>query len=97
MVKSFRLMGFNSVVTSSDAVKYEKYYGWGSQAGHYSPPGYMPYDEPTARVMYDKNYEGYFAKNVLSPGVRTFQVADEPGHLTDPGLVRHGVQPEPAG
>lgn len=83
MVKSFRLMGFNSVETSADAEAYEKYYGWHSQGGHYSPPGLMPFDEEKSRAGYQEHYRNYFAKGgkgeKTSPGMRIFQLADEPG------------------
>ncbi len=82
MVKSFRLMGFNSVVTSEDAAKYETLYGWHSQAGQYGPPGFMPYDEDQARGQFNAYYEKFFGDGKgqgATPGMRIFQLADEPG------------------
>ncbi len=82
MVKSFRLMGFNSVVTSEDAALYEELYGWHSQGGHYGPPGFMPFDEALARSQFDGFYSNYFATGKgagSSAGMRIFQLADEPG------------------
>ncbi len=85
MVKSFRLMGLNSVETSADAGKYETLYGWHSQGGHYGPPGFMPYDEAAARAQFETYYSNYFAAGKgagSAPGMRIFQLADEPGEET---------------
>ena len=82
MVKSFRLMGFNSVVTSEDAAKYETLYGWHSQSGQYGPPGFLPYDDGVARAQFDAYYKDFFATGKgrgSAPGMRIFQLADEPG------------------
>ncbi|MHB0935578.1 MAG: HEAT repeat domain-containing protein [Armatimonadota bacterium] len=106
MVKTFRLLGFNSVVTSEDAVKYETLYGWGSQGGQYGPPGFMPYDEDASREKYDTWYRDFFTTGKgkgTAPGLRIFQLADEPGEAKlDPAagasgfrawLAAQGVQP----
>ena len=82
MVKSFRLMGLNSVVTSEDAAKYETIYGWHSQGGQYGPPGFMPYDEKAARDKFNDFYKNFFTTGKgkgSAPGMRIFQLADEPG------------------
>jgi hypothetical protein len=82
MVKSFRLMGLNSVVTSEDVAKYETLYGWHSQGGQYGPPGFMPYDEAISRAQFGAFYSNFFATGKgkgSAPGMRIFQLADEPG------------------
>jgi len=84
MVKSFRLLGFNSVVTSTDAALYERLYGWHSQEGQYSPPGFTPYDEPATGERFAAWYRDYFTTGKgkgASAGMRVFQLADEPGEL----------------
>lgn len=86
MVKTFRLLGFNSVTTSEDAAKYGKLYGWGSAGGHHWPPLYFPgfweiRDEPTAAAMYENYYRTFFSDKAWSDrgdALRTFQVCDEP-------------------
>ena len=95
MVKTLRLLGLNSVATSDNAILYEKLYGWQSQTAHYWPPIYYPYDEPTARVMYDRHYQAYFNKGKmshLSPRLAAFQVCDEPGEqdLKYPDQIKKG-------
>jgi len=60
MVKTFRLLGFNSVSTGSDAAKYEQLYGWGSQGGQYSPPGYLPFDEAATKAKFTAYYRDFF-------------------------------------
>ncbi len=88
MVKSFRLLGLNSVTTLEDAAKYEKLYGWGSAEGHYWPPFYFAgwsgdiSDEPAAAAMTDTHYRKYFAEGPWKDrreGLRVFQICDEPG------------------
>lgn len=83
MVKTFRVLGFNSVVTSDDAVKYEKLYGWRSQGGQYGPPGFLPYDEEKSRAAFTEHYRKFFAEGGRGAGssenMRIFQLADEPG------------------
>ena len=84
MVKTFRLLGLNSVETSEDAAKYEKLYGWRSQGGQYGPPGFMPYDEAKARAQFEAYYRDYFTTGKgagTAPGMRIFQLADEPGEI----------------
>ena len=91
MVKTFRLLGFNSVVTSEDAAKYETLYGWHSQGGQYGPPGFVPYDEAAARKQFEDHYASYFTKGKgagAAPGMRIFQLADEPGESAlDPKIA----------
>ncbi len=107
MVKTFRLLGFNSVVTSGDAAKYEKLYGWGSQGGQYSPPSFMPYDEAAARGLFEDHYRKYFTSGKgagSAPGMLIFQLADESGERApDPKaaasafrqwLAAQGLKPE---
>ena len=88
MVKTFRLLGFNSVETITDQGKYEGLYGWGSQGGHYSPPGYQPYDDAATRAKFDAYYREYFGEKGRGagsgPGLRVFQLADEPGEAGVP-------------
>lgn len=91
MVKSFRLMGFNSVATAEDAAKYETLYGWHSQGGQYGPPGFLPYDEAASQAAFDDHYRGFFSTGKgkdSAPGMRIFQLADEPGEAApDPKRV----------
>ena len=91
MVKNFRLMGFNSVDTTEDAAKYETLYGWHSQRGQYGPPGFMPYDEGVAREQFMSYYKTFFATGKgagTAPGMRIFQLADEPGESSpDPKVA----------
>jgi len=82
MVKTFRLLGFNSVVTSADQGRYEKLYGWHSQGAQYGPPGFMPYDDDASRSQFAEHYAAYFATGGgrnTTPEMRIFQLADEPG------------------
>lgn len=85
MVKTFRVLGFNSVVTSTDQAKYEQLYGWHSQGGQYSPPTVMPYDEAAAAERYAAHYSNYFAEagkgGGVSEGMRIFQLSDEPREI----------------
>ncbi|MCX5659639.1 MAG: HEAT repeat domain-containing protein [Planctomycetota bacterium] len=85
MVKTFRVLGFNSVETLTDAGKYEALYGWHSQGGQYAPPTFMPFDEDASRALYAEHYRKYFDKGgqgqAASAGMRIFQVADEPGEI----------------
>ncbi len=83
MVKSFRLLGLNCVATSADLEKYEALYGWGSQGAHYQPPTFMPYDPTNAFQLYLFHYRQYFQtgeghQKFSSPGLRSFQLSDEP-------------------
>ncbi len=79
MVKSFRLMGLNSVNTLKDAAKYEQLYGWTAHEGQYQPPAFMPYDEEAARARYLAAYSNFAAN--CAPGVRIWQMSDEPGEM----------------
>lgn len=84
MVKSFRLLGFNSVETSQDAAKYETLYGWHSQGGQYGPPSFAPYDEGQSRSQFEAYYTKFFQSGKgagTAPGIRNFQLSDEPGEL----------------
>jgi hypothetical protein len=88
MVKSFRLLGLNSVATSEDTEKYEALYGWGSQGGHYAPPTFIPYDIEKSRQSYRDHYARYFASEAgkkTSPGMVSFQMSDEPGEIAVKG------------
>ncbi len=97
MVKTFRMMGFNSVVTAEDAAKYEKLYGWHSQGGQYGPPAFIPYDEASSRAAFDEHYRVFFGTGKgkdSAPGMRIFQLADEPAEaVPDPKLVDAGFRP----
>lgn len=107
MVKSFRLLGFNSVETSADAAKYEPLYGWHSQIGQYGPPGFLPYDETATRSQFETYYRNFFTSGKgthAAPGMHVFQLADEPGELTPDSkkaapafrkwLVTRGLEPK---
>ncbi|MCX5661111.1 MAG: HEAT repeat domain-containing protein [Planctomycetota bacterium] len=98
MVKTFRVLGLNSVETIADGAKYEEIYGWHSQGGQYSPPGFVPYDEETARGQFAEHYRKFFEKGGkgegAGPGMRIFQLSDEPGEvgLKDSPEARAGFQ-----
>ena len=84
MVKTFRLLGFNSVETSQDAAKYETLYGWHSQGGQYGPPSFVPYDEAQSRSQFEAYYTKFFQSGKgagTASGLRIFQLSDEPGEV----------------
>lgn len=112
MVKTFRVLGFNSVATGADAAKYEKFYGWHSQGGQYSPPGFVPYNEAKSRESFAEHYRKFFEKGGkgehAAEGMRIFQLADEPGEAAvkdspearagfHAWLKEQGVEPTTAG
>lgn len=83
MNQTFRLLGFNSVGASHEAIKYRDIYGWTSSAGHYWPEVHLPFDAASTRKQYDDYYSKYFGeKSDYFRGVSTFQIADEPGEIS---------------
>lgn len=96
MVKSFRLMGLNSVETSQDRATYESLYGWHSQGGQYAPPGFVPYDENASRTQFATFYKQYFTTGEgkeSTPRMSIFQLADEPAEVTpDPQAALPGFR-----
>lgn len=82
MVKTLRLLGFNSTSVARDPVGNRRRYGWTSHAGQYWPPAFMPYDDEAAGKKYDAHYAHYFDKQrAFYEGVTTYQIADEPGEI----------------
>lgn len=82
MVKTFRLLGFNSV-GCGDAARSRELYGWTSAGGEYWPPTFMPYDEEKARQQYDEFYAHHFdGQTEAMKGMSIFQLADEPGEIS---------------
>ncbi len=92
MAKVFRLLGFNSVSLAprwQDAAKYERLYGWHTEGQHYMPPAIIhPFDEADVRRQYAELYRKFFesgpGKPYNTPGMRIFQLYDEPGELGVP-------------
>lgn len=91
MVKTFRLLGLNSVTTAEglaveDAAKYAKLYGWKSAEGHYWPPLIFPgfgtvSNVATAKAMTDSYYQKYFSEGPWKDrryDLNVFQICDEP-------------------
>jgi len=84
MAKSFRLMGMNSVASSSDTKLYASLYGWGTADGMYWPPTFMPYDEKASADKYESYFKEYFTNGkgkATLPEATSFQMCDEPGEL----------------
>lgn len=83
MNKTLRLLGMNCVGAAAEPVKYRELYGWSSQAGHYWPPVFLPFDEADARRQYEAHYRNFFtAQKELYAGTAVFQIADEPGEIS---------------
>jgi len=81
MVKSFRLLGMNSVASSTDRFKYADLYGWGIQDAVYHPPYYLPFDEKETSAKYDAYYKEFFEKGDgknITTRTTAYQLADEP-------------------
>ena len=79
MVKSMRLLGFNSVGIR-DPLKSRKNYGGFTAQGTSWDASFLPFDEDKARRQYVEHYRNYFKDQdaEMWKGVNTFQIADEP-------------------
>jgi hypothetical protein len=99
MVKSMRLLGFNTVGIR-DPLKSRKNYGGANTAGIAALAAYVPFDEAESRRQYDK-YFGDLFKNVdveTYKGIDVYQIADEPSEayrteMTAP-LWRYNTAPQ---
>lgn len=82
MVKTLRLLGFNSASAPHDGPRSARNYGWTLHAGQYWPPAFMPYDEARAVQQYEDYYKDRFKKEEETyKHVKVFQIADEPGEI----------------
>ncbi len=82
MVKTLRLLGFNSASAPHDGPRSARNYGWTLHTGQYWPPGFMPYDEAKSAKKYEDHYKNRFKKQEETyKHVKVFQIADEPGEI----------------
>lgn len=82
MLKTLRLLGFNTVSAPYAPIKARKLYGWMSSGGQYWPPPILPFNEQEVVEKYDAYYAKYFGRNRdFYRAVSIFQIADEPTEI----------------
>ena len=81
LVKTLRLLGFNSCGAPDNAANSRRY-GWQPSGGHYWPPAWLPYNEPAMAERYKQHYAKEVGRRPQSyENVGVFQIADEPGEI----------------
>ncbi len=90
MVKTMRLMGFNSISEVGDPLPGRKHYGWhGAQFAATLPLGY-PIDEEKSRAEYEDYFRKYFADPKVVEvwkDVKSYCMSDEPSEAFRPDMT----------